>query len=93
MTFGGLLSLTPIFKAVSEENNRITTMAAAAKNGPLSPHMSSNFGSILVVSTGNDAPSKRCFFLAMRGSIALRTLRWQGDDSDESCIVIGIGAF
>jgi hypothetical protein len=36
MTFGGLLSLTPIFKPLSEENKRITTMATAAKNGPLS---------------------------------------------------------
>jgi hypothetical protein len=62
MTFGGLLSLTPIFKAVSEENNRITTMTATAKNGPLLPHMSSNFESILVGSTGNDAPSKQIFF-------------------------------
>jgi hypothetical protein len=34
MTFGSLLSLTPIFKAVLEENNRITTMAAAAKKWP-----------------------------------------------------------
>jgi hypothetical protein len=89
MTFGGSLSLTPIFKAVSEENNRITSMAAAAKNGPLSPHMSSNFGSILVGSTGNDAPSKQIYFYCNEGSIALRTLQWQGDDSDESHITIG----
>ncbi len=76
------------FSRLSEEKNCITTMAAAAKNGPLLPHMSSNFGSILVGLTGNNAPSKRIFFFAMRGSIALRTLRWQGDDSNESCIVI-----
>jgi hypothetical protein len=67
MTFGGLLSLTSIFKAVLEENNCITTMAAAAKNGPLLPHMSSNFGSILVGSTGNDAPSKRILFSCNEG--------------------------
>ncbi len=67
MTFGGLLSLTPIFKAVSEENNRITNMAAAAKHGPLSPHMSSNFGSILVGLTGNNALSKRRFFSCNEG--------------------------
>ena len=67
MTFGGLLSLTPIFKAVSEENNRITTMAAAAKNGPPLPHMSLNFGSILIGSTGNDAPSKQIFFSCNEG--------------------------
>jgi hypothetical protein len=67
MTFGSLLSSTLIFKAVSEENNRITTMAAAAKNGPLLLHMSSNFGSILVGSTGNDAPSKWIFFSCNEG--------------------------
>jgi hypothetical protein len=67
MTFGGLLSLTPIFKAVLEENNRITTMATAIKNGPLLLHMSSNFGSILVGLTGNDAPSKRIFFSCNEG--------------------------
>jgi hypothetical protein len=67
MTLGGLLSPTLIFKAVSEENNRITTMAAATKNGPLLPHMSSNFGSILVGLTGNNAPSKRIFFSCNEG--------------------------
>jgi hypothetical protein len=67
MTFGGLLSLTPIFKAVLEGNNRITTMAAAAKNGPLLPQMSTNFGSILVGLTGNKAPSKQIFFSCNEG--------------------------
>jgi hypothetical protein len=67
MTFGSLLSLTLIFKAVMEEDIRITTMTAAAKNGPLSPHTSSNFGSILVELTGDDAPSKRIFFSCNEG--------------------------
>ncbi len=36
------------------------------------------------------SPSKQiCFYLAMRGFMALKTLRWWGDDGDESRLAIG----
>jgi hypothetical protein len=60
-----------------EEINHITTMAAAAKNCPLLPHMSSNFGSISIGLIGYDGPSKQiCLFFAMNRSMALKMLRW-----------------
>ncbi len=77
MTFGGLLSLTPFFTSLSEENNRITTMAAAIKNDPHLPHMSSNFGSIRIGLIGDDGLSMQtCSSLAMSQSMALKMLQW-----------------
>ncbi len=65
-------------------------MAVAPGNGPLPPHMKSNFRRICVGLIGNDAPSKQmCFSLAMSRSKALKTLWWCGDDGDESCLAIG----
>jgi hypothetical protein len=66
-------------------------MAVASGNCPLPPHMKSNFRRICVGLIGdNNAPSKQiCFSLAMSRSKALKTLRWCGDDGDESCLAIG----
>jgi hypothetical protein len=64
-------------------------MAVAPGNGPLPPHMKSNFRRIHVGLIGDNAPSKRiCFSLAMRQSKALKMLRWCGNDGDEFCLAI-----
>ncbi len=65
-------------------------MAVAPGNGPLPPHMKSNFRRIRVGLIGdNNAPSKRIRFSpAMNRSKALKMLRWCGDDGDESCLAI-----
>jgi hypothetical protein len=64
-------------------------MAVAPRNGSLPPHMKSNFRRIRVGLIRDNAPSKRiCFSLAMSWSKALKTLRWCGDDGDESCFAI-----
>ncbi len=65
-------------------------MAIATGNVPLPPHMNFNFRRIRVGLIGYYAPSKRiCFSPAMSRSEALKTLRWFGDDGDESCLAIG----
>jgi hypothetical protein len=52
--------------------------------------MKSNFRHIRIGLIGDNAPSKQiCFSLAMSRSKALKTLRWFGDDGDESCLAIG----
>ncbi len=53
-------------------------MAVATGNVPLPPHMNFNFRRIRVGVIGDNARSK-----------ALKTLRWFGDDGDESCLTIG----
>ncbi len=64
-------------------------MAIAPRNGPLPPHMKSNFRRIRVGLIGDNASSKRiCFSLAMSQSKALKTLWWCGDDGDESRLAI-----
>ncbi len=64
-------------------------MAIATGNVPLLPHMNYSFGRIRVGLIGDDAPSKRiCFSPAMSRSTALKTLRWFGDDGDESHLAI-----
>jgi hypothetical protein len=65
-------------------------MAVAPGNGPLPPHMKSNFRGIRVRLIGANALSKQiCFSPAMSQSKALKTLRWCGDDGDESHLAIG----
>jgi hypothetical protein len=65
-------------------------MAVASGNGPLPPHMKSNFRRIRVGLIGDNAPTKQiCFSMAMSRSKALKTLRWCGDNGDESCLAIG----
>ncbi len=65
-------------------------MAVASGNGPLPPHMKSNFRRICVGLIGDNAPSKRiCFSLAMSQSKALKMLRWCSGDGDESHLAIG----
>ncbi len=65
-------------------------MAIAPGNGPLPPHMKSNFRRILVGLIGDNAPSKQiCFTAAMSQSKALKTLWWCGNDGDESRLAIG----
>ncbi len=72
------------------ETTNTTTMAVAPGNGPLPPHMKSNFRRIRVELIGDNAPSKRmCFSLAMSRSRALKTLQWCGVDGDESRLAIG----
>ncbi len=72
------------------ETTNTTTMAVAPKNGPLPPHMKSNFRCIWVGLIGDNASSKRiCFSPAMSRSNALKMLPWCGDDGDESCLAIG----
>ena len=67
-----------------------TTMAVATGNVPLPPHMNFNFRRIRIGLIGDNAPSKRiCFSPAMSRSKALKTLRWFGDDGDESRLAIG----
>jgi hypothetical protein len=64
-------------------------MADAPGNGPLPPHMKSNFRRRCVGLIGDNAPSKRiCFSPAMSRSKALKTLQWCGNDDDESCLAI-----
>jgi hypothetical protein len=65
-------------------------MAVAPGNGPLLPHMKSNFRRTRVGLIGDNAPSKQiCFSPAVSWSKALKTLRWCGNDGDESCLTIG----
>jgi hypothetical protein len=65
-------------------------MAVAPGNGPLLPHMKSNFRHICVGLIGDNAPSKQiCFSPAMSRSKTLKTLRWCGNDGDESHLAIG----
>ncbi len=65
-------------------------MAVAPGNGPLPPHMKSNFRRIRVGLIEDNAPSKRiCFSPAMSQSKALKMLRWCVDDGDESRLAIG----
>jgi hypothetical protein len=65
-------------------------MAVAPGNGPLPPHMKSNFRRIRVGLIGDDAPSKQiCFSPEMSRSKALKMLRWCGNDGDESRLAIG----
>jgi hypothetical protein len=57
---------------------------------PYCPHMKSNFRRIRIGLIGDNAPSKQiCFSPAMSRSKALETLRWCGDDGDESRLAIG----
>ncbi len=57
------------------ETTNTTTMAVASENGPLPPHMKSNFRRIRVGLIGDNAPSKQiCFSLAMSWSKALNSL-------------------
>ncbi len=66
-------------------------MAIAPGNGPLMPHMKSNFRRICVGLIGDNAPSKQIyFFLAMSWSKALKMFQWCGDDGDETCLAIGV---
>ena len=65
-------------------------MAVATGNVPLPPHMNFDFRCIRVGLIGDNAPSKQiCFSPAMSRSKALKTLRWFGDDGDESRLAIG----
>jgi hypothetical protein len=65
-------------------------MVVAPRNGPLPPHMKSNFRRIGIGLIGNNAPSKGiCFSPAMSRSKALETLWWCGNDGDESHLAIG----
>ncbi len=78
------------FQACRRETINTTTMAAAPVNGPLPPHMKSNFRRIHIRLIGDNAPSKRiCFSLAVSQSKALKTLQFCGNDGDESCLAIG----
>ncbi len=63
-----------------------TTMAVAPGNGPLPPHMKSNFRRICVRLIGDNG--EFAFAPAMSRSKALKTLRWCSDDGDESCLTI-----
>ncbi len=66
-------------------------MAIAPQNGPLPPHMKSNFWHIRVVLIGDNALSKQIGFSpAMSWSKALKTLWWFGNDGDESCLTIRV---
>ena len=65
-------------------------MAIATGNVPLPLHMNFNFRHMHVGLIGDNAPSKRiCFSPAMSRSKALKTLRWFGNDGDESRLAIG----
>jgi hypothetical protein len=65
-------------------------MAVTPGNGPLPPHMKSNFRRIRIGLIGDNAPSKQiCFSPAVGQSKALKTLRWCGDDGDESRLATG----
>ena len=58
-----------------------TSTMAAAGNGPLAPHMLSKIPLRCVGLIGDDAPSKRIWFLlAMNRSKAHKMLRWCSDD-------------
>jgi hypothetical protein len=64
-------------------------MAVTPRNGPLPPHMKSNFRRIRLGLIGDNALIKQiCFLPAMSQSKALKTLRWCSDDGDESCLTI-----
>ncbi len=78
-------------EACQRETTNTTTMAVAPRNGPLPPHMKSNFRRICIGLIGDNAPSKQiCFSLAMSLSKALKTLRWCSNDGDESRLAIGV---
>ncbi len=65
-------------------------MAVATGNVPLLPRMNFNFRHIRVGLIGDNAPSKQiCFSPAMSQSKALKTLRWFGNDGNESRLAIG----
>ena len=59
-----------------------STMAAAAGNGPLAPHELSKIPLHCIGLIGDDAPSKRIWFLplVMNRSKAHKMLRWCSDD-------------
>jgi hypothetical protein len=79
------------FQACRRETTNTKTMAVATKNVSLLPHMNFNFRRIRVGLIGDNAPSKQiCFSLAMSWSKAFKTLRWFGNDGDESCLAIGV---
>ena len=77
-------------KPAGGKTTNTTTMAVAPGNGPLPLHMKSNFRRIRVGLIGDNAPSKQiCFSPAVGQSKALKTLRWCGDDGDESRLATG----
>jgi hypothetical protein len=76
--------------AGGKQTTNTTTMATAPGNGPLPPHMKSNFRRIRVVLIGDNAPRKQIFFsLAMSWSKALKIIQWCSNYGDESCLAIG----
>jgi hypothetical protein len=88
MTFGSLLSLTLIFKPVGGKQLHHNHGRRRQKWLPIASR-ELQFWEHMVGSIGDDGPSKQiCFSLAMSLSMALKTLRWSGDDGNESCLVI-----
>jgi hypothetical protein len=66
---------------LQRKTTNTSTMAAAAGNGPLAPHMLSKFPLRRVGSIGDDSPSKQiCFSPAMIQSKSYKMLRWCGND-------------
>ncbi len=89
MTFGGLLSLTPIFKPVGGKQPHHNHGCRRQKWPPIAAH-ELHFGSIRIWLIGDDDLSKQiCFSLAMSWSMALKMLRWWGNDGNKSRLVIG----
>jgi hypothetical protein len=89
MTFGSLLFLTPIFKAVGGKQPHHNYGRRRQKWPSITAHELQFWEHTRRIDRGTMPRASGYFFLAMRGSIPLRMLQWQGDDSNESCIVIG----
>ncbi len=65
------------------------TMAAAARNCPLATHRRQFTVHRRVRLIGDDPPSKRIYFsLAIRGSMTLTMLQWQGKIHCHHCLII-----
>ena len=80
MTFGSLLFLTPIFKAVGGKQPHHNYGCRRQKWPPIAAHELQILGAYSSYQRGTMPRASGYFFLAMRGSITLRTLPWQGDD-------------